>query len=157
MYFILLNDYIESFKICRFELIMAENQASVAALTNRLAQSNAEVERLQYEVQRGEDCIREHKELLSAMRANSQLVHDQVHSFMKDLDAHRDLVDQHQSDHLSQFDSIKSIFEAKIENLKRDAAKEITRLEDDVKLKTVLNNEVILCLLLLQLFSDYTL
>ncbi|XP_012063941.1 PREDICTED: hyaluronan mediated motility receptor-like [Atta cephalotes] len=126
----------------RFELIMAENQASVAALTNRLAQSNAEVERLQYEIKRGEDCIREHKELLTAMRSNSQLVHEQVNSFMKDLDAHRDLVDQHQSGNISQFDSLKSIFETKIQNLKQNAAKEITRLEDDSKLKTILNNEL---------------
>lgn len=135
---------------------MAENQASVVALTKRLAQSNAEVERLQYEVERGEDSIREHKELLSAMRTNSQLVHEQVHSFMKELDAHRDLVDQHQSGNLSQFDSMKSIFEAKIENLNRKAAEEIARLEDDAKLKSILNNEVILCLLL-QSFCDYTL
>ncbi|XP_018309470.1 hyaluronan mediated motility receptor isoform X2 [Mycetomoellerius zeteki] len=126
----------------RFELIMAENQASVAALTNRLAQSNAEVERLQYEVKRSEDCIREHKELLTAMRSNSQLVHEQVNSFMKELDAHRDLVDQHQSGNISQFDSLKSIFETKIQNLKQNAAKEITRLEDDSKLKTILNNEL---------------
>lgn len=135
---------------------MAENQASVVALTKRLAQSNAEVERLQYEVERGEDSIREHKELLGAMRTNSQLVHEQVHSFMKELDAHRDLVDQHQSGNLSQFDSIKSIFEAKIENLNRKAAEEIARLEDDVKLKSILNNEVILCLLL-QSFCNYNL
>lgn len=121
---------------------MAENQASVAALTNRLAQSNAEVERLQYEVKRSEDCIREHKELLSAMRTNSQLVHEQVHSFMRELDTHRNLVDQHQSGNLSQLDKIKSIFEAKIENLKQKAAKEISRLEDDTKLKSMLNDEV---------------
>jgi len=123
---------------------MAENQASVAALTNRLAQSNAEVERLQYEVRRGEDCIREHKELLSAMRTNSQLVHEQVQCFMKELDAHRNLVDQHQSGNLSQLDKIKSIFEAKIDNLKQEAAMEISRLEDDAKLKSVLNNQVML-------------
>ncbi|XP_070526212.1 restin homolog isoform X3 [Cardiocondyla obscurior] len=126
----------------RFELIMTENQASVAALTNRLVQSNAEVERLQYEVKRGEDCIREHKELLSAMRANSQMVHEQVHSFMKALDAHRNLVDQHESDNMSQFDKIKSIFETKIENLKQKASKEISRLEDEAKQKSVLNNEL---------------
>ncbi|XP_018362997.1 PREDICTED: hyaluronan mediated motility receptor-like isoform X2 [Trachymyrmex cornetzi] len=126
----------------RFELIMAENQASVAALTNRLAQSSAEVERLQYEVKRSEDCIREHKELLTAMRSNSQLVHEQVNSFMKELDAHRDLVDQHQSGNISQFDSLKSVFETKIQNLKQNAAKEIARLEDDSKLKTILNNEL---------------
>ncbi|XP_018405009.1 PREDICTED: hyaluronan mediated motility receptor-like isoform X2 [Cyphomyrmex costatus] len=126
----------------RFELIMSENQASVVALTNRLSQSNAEVERLQYEVQLGENCIREHKELLNAMRSNSQLVHEQVHSFMKELDAHRDLVDQHQSGNISQFDSLKSIFETKIQTLKQDAAKEIARLEDDAKLKAILNNEL---------------
>ncbi|XP_025988311.1 hyaluronan mediated motility receptor isoform X1 [Solenopsis invicta] len=126
----------------RFELIMAENQASVAALTNRLAQSNAEVERLQYEVKRGEDNIREHKELLNAMRNNSQIVHEQVHSFMKELDTHRHLVDQHQSGNLSQFDSIKSVFEAKIESLKQKTGKEIARLEDDAKLKSILNNQL---------------
>lgn len=130
---------------------MAENQASVVALSNRLSQSNAEVERLQYEVKRGEDCIREHKELLSAMRTNSQLVHEQVHSFMRALDSHRNLVDQHQSGNLSQFDSIKSVFEEQIGNLKQKAAKEISRLQDDAKLKSILNSEVILCLLL-QLF-----
>lgn len=130
---------------------MAENQASVAALTNRLSQSNAEVERLQYEVKCGEDNIREHKDLLNAMRNNSQMVHEQVHSFMRELDTHRHLVDQHQSGNLSQFDSIKSIFEAKIENLKQKTGKEIARLEDDAKLKSILNNEVMLHLLL-QLF-----
>ncbi|XP_011877412.1 PREDICTED: hyaluronan mediated motility receptor-like isoform X3 [Vollenhovia emeryi] len=126
----------------RFEVIMAENQASVVALTNRLAQSNAEVERLQYEVTRSENSIREHKELLCAMRTNSQLVHEQVHSFMRALDSHRELVDQHQSGNMSQFDKIKSLFETKIENLKQKAAKEISRLEDDAKLKSILNDEL---------------
>lgn len=127
----------------RFEVIMAENQASVVALTNRLAQSNAEVERLQHELKRGEDYIDEHKDLLSAMRNNSQLVHEQVHALMEELDAHREMVDQLEISSLSEFDAIKPIFEAKIENLKQITAKEITRLKNDCEKKSLQNDEVI--------------
>ncbi|XP_032668210.1 hyaluronan mediated motility receptor-like isoform X2 [Odontomachus brunneus] len=126
----------------RFEVIMAENQASVVALTNRLAQSNAEVERLQHELKRGEDCIHEHKDLLSAMRNNSQLVHEQVHALMEELDAQREMVDQLEASSLSEFEAIKPIFEAKIENLKKITAKEITRLKDDCEKKSLQNDEL---------------
>lgn len=136
---------------------MAENQASVLALTNRLAQSNAEVERLQHELKRGEDCIHEHKDLLSAMRNNSQLVHEQVHALMEELDAQREMVDQLEASSLSEFEAIKPIFEAKIENLKKITAKEITRLKNDCKKKSLQNDEVILHLVsrsILIIFCD---
>ncbi|XP_011151920.1 hyaluronan mediated motility receptor isoform X2 [Harpegnathos saltator] len=126
----------------RFEVIMAENQASVAALTNRLAQSNAEVERLQHELKRGEDCIHEHKDLLSAMRNNSQLVHEQVHALMEELDEQREKVDQLEINSLSEFEAIKPIFEAKIENLKQIAAKEMAKLQNDCEKKTLQNDEM---------------
>ncbi|XP_014470917.1 PREDICTED: hyaluronan mediated motility receptor-like isoform X2 [Dinoponera quadriceps] len=126
----------------RFEVIMAENQASVVALTNRLAQSNAEVERLQHELERGEDCIREHKDLLSTMRNNSQLVNEQVHVFMEELDAQRGMVDQLEAGSLSEFEAIKPIFEVKIENLKRVAAEEIARLQNDCEKKSLQNDEM---------------
>lgn len=123
---------------------MAENQASVVALTDRLAQSNAEVERLQHELKRGEDCIHEHKDLLSAMRNNSQLVHEQVHALMEELDAQREMVNQLEASSLSEFEAIKPIFEAKIENLKQITTKEITRLQNDYENKSLQNDEVIL-------------
>lgn len=122
---------------------MAENQASVVALTNRLAQSNAEVERLQHELKRGEDCINEHRNLLSVMRNNSQLVHEQVNTLMEELDAQREKVDQLEAGNLSEFESIKPIFEAKIENLKQIAAKEIAKLQNNYEKKSLQNDEVI--------------
>lgn len=123
---------------------MAENQASVVALTNRLAQSNAEVERLQRELKRSEDYVQEHRDLLGMMRNNSKLVHDQVNALTEELRAQREKVDKLQTDSLSEFESIKPIFEAKIENLKQTAAKEITRLRTDCDKKSLQNNEVIL-------------
>ncbi|XP_012229058.1 putative leucine-rich repeat-containing protein DDB_G0290503 isoform X2 [Linepithema humile] len=126
----------------RFEVIMAENQASVVALTNRLAQSNAEVERLQHELKRDEDCIREHRDLLSVMRNNSQMVHEQVHVLIEELNAHRELVEQLETGNLSEFESIKSILETKIENLKQKAAKEIAGLQNDSEEKSLQNNKL---------------
>lgn len=128
----------------RFEVIMTENQASVVALTNRLAQSNAEVERLQDELKRGEDCIDEHKNLLNMMRNNSQLVHEQVHAFMEELDVQREMIDRLEAGSLSEFETVKPVFEAKIENLKQIIAKEITKLKEDCKKKSRQNDEVIL-------------
>lgn len=127
----------------RFEIVMAENQASVAALSKRLAQSHAEVERLQDELRRGEDCIHEHRDLLASMRNNSQMVHDQVHNIMKQLDAERQLVSQIEAGSLSEFESIKTIFEVKIDELQRVAAKEITRLREEMKKKSNENAEVL--------------
>lgn len=127
----------------RFEIVMAENQASVAALSKRLAQSHAEVERLQDELRRGEDCIHEHRDLLASMRNNSQMVHDQVHNIMKQLDAERQLVSQIEAGSLSEFESIKTIFEVKIDELQRVAAKEITRLREEIKKKSNENAEVL--------------
>ncbi|XP_012282310.1 hyaluronan mediated motility receptor [Orussus abietinus] len=122
----------------RFEIVMAENQASVAALTDRLAQSDAEVERLQREVQCGEVCIKEHRELLSALRDSSKMTYDQIRSLMDQLDVKRELMDQVDAS-IADFESIKSIFEAKIEGLKDIAAKELTLVREECDRKTKLN------------------
>ncbi|XP_076750292.1 uncharacterized protein LOC143423101 [Xylocopa sonorina] len=126
----------------RFEVVMAENQASVAALSKRLAQSNAEVERLQHELKRGESCISEHRDLLSIMRNNSQLVHEQVHSLMEQLDAKKGLVDQLEAESLNEVESLKSIFEAKIDDLKQITTREIAKLKTDCELKSAQNIEM---------------
>ena len=119
----------------RFEVITAENQSSVAALTNRLAQSNAEVERLQYELKRGEDCINEHRDLLNIMRNNSEMVHGQVNALMEELEAKKELVNQLEVDSLNEVESMKLVFEAKIEDLKEIATKEVTKLQADCDAK----------------------
>lgn len=108
-----------------------------------MAQSNAEVEKLQDDLKHSEICIREHRDLLSAMRNSSQLVDEQIHIVMKELDTQRELVDQHKIDNVSQLESIKSIFETQIEDLKQKAAKEISKLQKDFEQKSLLNNEVI--------------
>ncbi|XP_054005012.1 hyaluronan mediated motility receptor-like [Hylaeus anthracinus] len=126
----------------RFEVIMAENQASVAALTKRLAQSNAEIERLQRELKRGEDCINEHRDLLSIMHNNSQMVHVQVHTLMEQLDANKGLVNQLEAESLSEVESIRTIFEAKIEDLKQIVTNEVTKLKDDCDIKDADNAEM---------------
>lgn len=135
-------------QIFRFEIIIAENEASIIALSNRLAQSNTDVEKLQDELKHSEDCICEYKDLLSVMRSNNQLVEEQIQTYMKGLDTQRELVDKYETNNLSQFKSIKSIFETKIETLKQEAAKEITRLQNDCEQKSLLNDEVIVYLLL---------
>ncbi|XP_076182393.1 uncharacterized protein LOC143154297 [Ptiloglossa arizonensis] len=126
----------------RFELIMAENQSSVAALTKRLAQSNAEVERLQRELKRGEDCINEHRDLLNIMRNNSQMVHVQVHTLMEQLDAKKGLLNQLEAESLNEVESIRSIFEAKIEDIRQIVTNEITKLQDDCNVKDAQNAEM---------------
>lgn len=121
-----------------------------------MAQSNAEVEKLQDDLKHSEVCIRKHRDLLSAMRNSSQLVDEQIHVVMKELDTHRELVDQHQINNLSQFESIKSIFETQIEDLKQKAAKEISRLQNDFEQKSLQNDEVIIIAFILRLYSLYT-
>lgn len=118
-----------------------------------MAQSNAEVEKLQDDLKHSEVCIRKHRDLLSAMRNSSQLVDEQIHVVMKELDTHRELVDQHQINNLSQFESIKSIFETQIEDLKQKAAKEISRLQNDFEQKSLQNDEVIIIAFILRLYS----
>ncbi|OAD52380.1 Laminin subunit alpha-2 [Eufriesea mexicana] len=123
----------------RFEVIMSENQSSVAALTKRLSQSNAEVERLQHELKRGEDCINEHRDLLSIMRDNSQMVHEQVHVLMQQLDAKKGLVDQFEAETLSEVETLKVIFENKIDDLRKIATMEVAQLQAESDSKTAKN------------------
>ncbi|XP_015596114.1 hyaluronan mediated motility receptor [Cephus cinctus] len=126
----------------RFDVIMAENQASVAALSRRLAQSDAEVERLQRELECGEACIYEHRDLLSAMRNSSKLVHEQMHDLIVQLDAKRELIDQLEAGSVAEFETLKSLFGAKIESLKLVAANEMSRLQDDCAKEVVRSNEL---------------
>ncbi|PBC30764.1 hypothetical protein APICC_04551 [Apis cerana cerana] len=123
-------------------VIMAENQASVAALTTRLAQSTAEVERLQHELKLDKDCINEHRDLLSIMRNNSQMVHEQVHVLMEQLDAKKGLVDQLEAESLSEVESLRSILEAKIDDLRKIATREVAALQAENNEITVQNVEM---------------
>lgn len=122
---------------------MAENQASVIALTDRLAQSNAEVERLQFEVKRSEDCIQKHRDLLNVMRNNSQIVHKEVETCLEELTTYRDMIDELEVSNMSNYDTIRNLCETKIGTIKNEATKEFTRLKNDIKQKSLQNDEVI--------------
>ena len=125
----------------RFAVIMAENQSSVAALSSRLTQNNAEGERLQHELKRGEDCINEHRDLLNIMRNNSKIVHGQVHALMEELDAKKGIVNQLKAASSSEVQSMKSLFEAKIADLEEIARKKVTKLQADCDAKDAQNVE----------------
>jgi len=127
----------------RFEVIMADNQASVIALTDRLAQSNAEVERLQCEIKRGEDCIQEHRDLLNVMRNNSQIVHEEVGACLEELTSYRNMIDELETSNMSNYDTIRNLCETKIGTIKNEATKEFTRLKNDINQKSLQNDEVI--------------
>lgn len=135
----------------RFEVVMTENQASVNALVERLAQSSAEVERLQRELKCGEACVKEHRDLLNAMRNSSKLVNEQVYSLMDQLHSKRGIIDQLEINNLADIDSIRVLFEAKIDNLQQVTAKEITRLNEECEKKTDENEEVSFWKMLLKL------
>ncbi|XP_011341570.2 hyaluronan mediated motility receptor isoform X1 [Ooceraea biroi] len=126
----------------RFEVIMTENQASVMALTDRLAQSNAEVERLQCEVKRSEDCIQEHRDLLNVMRNNSQMVHKEVEACLQELATYRDMIGELEANNMSNYDTIRNLCETKIETIKSEATKEFTKLKNDIKQKSLQNDEL---------------
>ncbi|XP_020278208.1 myosin-2 heavy chain-like isoform X2 [Pseudomyrmex gracilis] len=126
----------------RFDMIMADNQASIMALSNRLMQSNAEVERLQYELKRDDERIDEYQDLFNIMRKNSQEVHDQVQTIMEELDVYKELGNQLMTGNLPEMESLKSIFEKKIESLKQNAAKEIARLQNEIEQKCLQDEEL---------------
>lgn len=128
--------------IFRFDVIMCENQASIAALTEHLVQCNSEVDRLHEELKRGEDCLLEHKQLLESMKNNLQLVNDKFHGIIIQLNAKKDLVEQLEANTLTEFQSMKEIFKEKLEELKNTATNEITRLKEECDKKSNDNKEV---------------
>lgn len=130
----------------RFEVVMAENQASVAALCQRLTESDSEVERLQNELKSGADSIQEHRGLLSAMRNTSKILSEEVYTLMEQLDANKGVVDQLEAVNLAEIESVRSLFFAEIESLKEISAKEITRLQEECKNKDQQNAEVMIFL-----------
>ncbi|XP_012264981.2 myosin-2 heavy chain, non muscle-like [Athalia rosae] len=112
----------------RLDLVMSENQATVTAISERLAESDSEVERLQAELEWEKTRLREHRELLNTMRANSTLAHEQMRSLLQQLDAKKEDIDQLVVDNVVKFDAMKSLFDAKIQELNDVTAVEITRL-----------------------------
>lgn len=126
----------------RFEVVMAENQASVAALTRRLAQSEAEVERLQRVLQSGELSIQEYKEFLDTLADNSKIVQDEVDT-IEDLIADKmELIDKMENNNIVEINAVKAMLETKIENLRNIIIDELSRSQEECKEMSRENAEV---------------
>ncbi|XP_043266915.1 hyaluronan mediated motility receptor-like [Venturia canescens] len=119
----------------KMEVVMAENQASVAALSQQLSESNAEVERLQTIIKSGEESINEHRGLLSAMRNTSKILTKEVFTLMEQLDANKSIVDQLEAVNLAEIESVRSRIYAEIDSFKSTTVNEITRLQEENKKK----------------------
>ena len=121
---------------------MSENQASVCALTNRIAESDAEVKRLQRELETSESSLREHRDLLSSVQSNSKVLQEQVHAITDQLKEKESLIDQLKENCKTEIESFKSALESKIENVMEVTAIRVSKLQEDCLNKSKLNAEV---------------
>lgn len=130
----------------RMEVVMAENQATVAALSQQLSESNAEVERLQTVIKSTEESINEHRTLLSAMRNTSKILTKEVFTLMEQLDANKTIVDQLEAVNLAEIESVRSRVYAEIDSFKATTLDEITRLREESDKKNEQITEVIIAI-----------
>lgn len=126
----------------RFEVVMAENQASLSALSNRLAQSDTEVKRLQQELKINEASLCEHRDLLSTTQNNSKLLQEQIQSISDQLKAKESLIDEIEENCRIDIQSIKSALELRIDTVVKSTASEVSRLQEECSDKTKLNKEL---------------
>ena len=128
----------------RFEVVMAENQASVGALTRRLAQSEAEVERMQRELQLKESSLLGYRDVFESFTLNSQMVQEQLDSITDRIDEKVEYISQIEAKSANEINAAKSVLNAKIENLKSLTIDELTKAQMECKVKSERNAEVIL-------------
>lgn len=112
----------------RLEVIMEENQATVAALSARLADSNVEIERLQNELQINKDLVQEYRDSLEALQKSSTNVSENVQSLMKQMEEKRDLIEDLEINSIADIESLKIIFEEKIDKLTESSEMEISKI-----------------------------
>ena len=127
----------------RFEVVMAENQASVAALTRRLAQSEAEVEQLQKELQANESSIQEYREILETITNNSKKVENRVHNISNVIDEKVEVIDKMEVASITEIKSVQSMFDSKFENLRNVIIDELSKSQKNYDDKIKENLEVI--------------
>ncbi|XP_051160963.1 hyaluronan mediated motility receptor-like isoform X2 [Leptopilina boulardi] len=126
----------------RFEVVMSENQASLAALSNRLAQSDNEVKRLQRELKINETTICEQRDLLLAKDNKIKNLEEQIQLISEQLKTKECLIDEIEENCRVEFQTIKLALEMKIDNVMETTAKEVSRLQEDCSNKTKLNIEL---------------
>ncbi|XP_078040517.1 uncharacterized protein LOC144471853 [Augochlora pura] len=126
----------------KLETSMTENQELIVTLTKHLVEGNTDVEKLQRELKHDEDSVNKHRELLTIMQNNSKTVHVQMHDLMKQFNDRRVLISQLETEKINKIHLIKTIFEAKIEDLKQLRTKEVTQLHSACDEKNAQNAEM---------------
>ncbi|XP_023316245.1 myosin-9-like [Trichogramma pretiosum] len=126
----------------RFEVVMAENQLSVAALTRRLEQSEAEVERLQRELVARDASLIGYRDLFDTITLNSKLVQEQLDSITDKIDEKVELISQMEEKSASDINEAKANFNAKIEYLKSTAIGELAKVQKECNFKSERNAEL---------------
>ncbi|XP_063993307.1 hyaluronan mediated motility receptor-like [Diachasmimorpha longicaudata] len=124
----------------RFEVVMAENQATVAALSQRLAESTQELERVQQELKSSEELIMEQNELLRNMRNSSKTVNDQLMSLIEKNDLKK--LDELEEANLLEIENLKSLFECRVDELKNVYQGEVRILQEELRKKGDQNVEL---------------
>ncbi|XP_011502136.1 PREDICTED: centromere-associated protein E-like [Ceratosolen solmsi marchali] len=119
----------------RFDVVMSENQASVAALTHRLAQSEAEVERLQKELQTNEGSLTGYCDLFESIVQDSKMVQEELHSITNKVEEKVDIINQLEVQSVTEINTAKTAFNAKIENLKSVTIHELSKAQKECKSK----------------------
>ncbi|XP_016839902.1 myosin-15-like isoform X1 [Nasonia vitripennis] len=126
----------------RFEVVMAENQASVAALTRRLAQSEAEVERLQRELQTKEGSLVGYRELLDNITSNSKMAQEQLDTITDKIDEKVEHISQMEVQSVNEINAAKTMFNAKIESLRTVTIEELAKVQKECQEKSERNAEL---------------
>lgn len=121
---------------------MSENQASLAALSNRLAQSDNEVKRLQRELEISDASISDYRDLLSTMQNNVKHHQEQMQLISEQLKTKENLIDEIEENCRVEIQTIKVSLDKKIDTVMETTANEVSRLQEECTNKTKLNIEV---------------
>lgn len=124
------------------EVVMAENQASIAALTRRLAQSEAEVERLQSELQAKEGSLIGYRDLFETMTENSKMIQEQLDTITDKLEEKSEHIDRMEEASVSEINAAKAAFSSKIDSLKSYTIDELAKAQKECQESSNLNSEV---------------
>ncbi|XP_044010016.1 spindle pole body component 110-like [Aphidius gifuensis] len=126
----------------KLDVIMEDNQATVAALSKRLNDSNVEIERLENELKFNKDLVEEYKNSLDALQKSSNNVNEKLNSFITQMNSKKDLIEEIEINSIADIESLKIIFEEKIDKLKEISEQEILKIQNICLEKEQLNKKL---------------
>lgn len=118
---------------------MEDNQATVGALSKRLNDSNVEIERLENELKFNKDLVEEYKNSLEALQKSSNNINEKLNSFLRQMN---DKEIEINSEITADIETLKIIFEEKIDKLKEISEQEILKYQNICLEKEDINKKV---------------